>query len=152
MSCIAPNVAITGRPISSSIQRAESGQGILFVEDEPLVREVTAQVLEAAGYVVWKARNAAEAMRRFHQHGACIQLLITDVRLPDRSGPVLARYLQSMGALFPTILISGYPERVILKDSEGALQFDYLAKPFSAEALKLKVRQVLQRQCSVSQR
>jgi two-component system C4-dicarboxylate transport response regulator DctD len=152
MSCTAPNTAITGRLISSSVQQAESGEGILFVEDEPLVREVTAQVLEAAGYVVWTARNAAEAVRRFHQHGACIQLLITDVRLPDRSGPVLARQLQTMGGLFPTILISGYPERVILKDDEGVVQFDYLAKPFSAETLKRKVRQVLAQQYSLNQR
>lgn len=149
MSYAAPNAVRMERPISSGSQLAESGQGILLVEDEPLVREVTAEVLQSAGYVVWKARNAAEAMGIFRQHEAHIQLLITDVMLPDRSGPRLVGKLQSMGGVFRTILTSGYPERLTLKDRLNLPQFVYLAKPFSADVLKQKVRQVLEPQnCS----
>lgn len=137
------NALRTERPVSSELQLGELSVGILLVEDEPLVREVTAEVLRSAGYVVWKARNAAAAVRLFRQHEARIRLLITDVMLPDRSGPHLIGTLQSMGGGFRTILTSGYPERLALKGRLNLPEFVYLAKPFSADALKHKVRQVL---------
>jgi len=121
----------------------EARLGILVVEDEPLVREVTGEVLRGAGYVVWTARDAEDAIELFEWLRTEIQLLITDVTLPDLSGPRLAAKLYAMGGEFRTILTSGYPEpgtaeRQSLRDCV------YLAKPFSADSLIRKVSQTLQ--------
>jgi len=118
----------------------EGEQAILLVEDEGFVREVTCEVLRAAGHVVWKARTASEAVRVFRKHAARIKLLIVDMMLPDRSGSVLALELEGMGGAFRTILISGYPERA-LESKLNMLDCVYLAKPFSADLLIRKVQE-----------
>ena len=118
-------------------------QSVLLVEDERLVREVAGEILRSAGYRVWKAASSAEALRLFEQHHAEIRLLITDVVLPDDRGPQLAMKLQAAGEWVRTILISGYPERMIMKGMSDESAFFYLPKPFSAEILIRKVRQVL---------
>lgn len=129
--------------VSSSPALSKVVQGILLVEDERLVREVAGEVLRLAGYGVWKAASAADARRLFEQHSQDIKLLITDVVLPDDRGPELARKLRNFEGWLPTILISGYPERMITKGACEQSTFFYLAKPFSAEMLIQKVRQVL---------
>ena len=121
----------------------EPCQRILLVEDERLVREVAGEVLKSAGYEVWKAACAAEALQLFERHSKDLKLLITDVVLPDDRGPALAEKLLDAGGWFRTILISGYPERMIAKGVHAASTFFYLSKPFSAETLTRKVRQVL---------
>lgn len=118
-------------------------QSVLLVEDERLVREVAGEILRSAGYRVWKAANSAEALHLFEQHHAEIRLLITDVILPDDRGPQLAMKLQAAGEWVRTILISGYPERMIMKGIGSEPAFFYLPKPFSAAMLIGKVRQVL---------
>jgi len=67
---------------------------ILVVEDEDFVREVTCEVLLSAGYLVLRARTAAEALHLFTRNGGKLQLLLTDVVLPGRSGQMLAQGTQ----------------------------------------------------------
>ena len=129
--------------ISRSNALCGPDQDILLVEDERLVREVAGEILNSAGYRVWKAASAAEALHLFEQHHAEIKLLISDVVLPDARGPQLALKMQATAVWVRTILISGYPERMIMKGACGESMFFYLAKPFSAETLIRKVRQVL---------
>lgn len=128
----------------TSATEALSGldQNILLVEDERLVREVAGEILRSAGYRVWTAASSAEALLLFERHRGEIKLLITDVVLPDDRGPQLAMKLQATGEWVRTILISGYPERVIMKGVRGESMFFYLPKPFSAETLIRKVSQV----------
>jgi len=59
---------------------------ILLVEDEAFVREVAYEVLSRAGYRVLTAGNATEALQAFREHAGAVQLLLTDVVLPDRNG------------------------------------------------------------------
>lgn len=132
-----------GHPVSCGVRLEEGCEHILLVEDERLVRDVAAEVLTVAGYVVWKADSAAEATKIFKKYSASIGLLITDLVLPDDRGLALARKLQAVGGSFRTILISGYPERVILRNSLDVPEFSYLPKPFSSEALTRRVRHVL---------
>src|SRR6266568_2979141 len=129
-------------PVTGGTIAEENVEGILLVEDESFVRDITGEVLKAAGHVVWKARNATQAVRLFRRHAAQIKLLIVDVMLTDRSGPVLALELEGMGGMFRTIVISGYPESSI-KCKLNMLDCSYLPKPFSAELLVGKVRDVL---------
>ena len=80
---------------------------ILLVEDEDFVREAAFQILQAAGYRVLKARNAAEALRMFHQYGREIELLLTDIVIPGRNGGELAHDLKAMHQGLKIIFISG---------------------------------------------
>ena len=143
MSYIEHIAAPQEHPVCCGVQLVEGCEHILLVEGERLVRDVAAEVLTIAGYVVWKADSAAEATKIFRKCSASIGLLITDLVLPDDRGPELARKLQSLGGSFRTILISGYPERVILKNSADVPEISYLPKPFSAEALTRRVRHAL---------
>jgi len=114
---------------------------ILLVEDEAFVREVAYQILCSAGYRVFKARNAIDALLAFHQQGA-VHLLLTDVVLPDRNGCDLASEITNSCPGVKTIFISGYPENSVTRKGLRAGCF-YLRKPFSAVSLLRKIREVL---------
>jgi two-component system, cell cycle sensor histidine kinase and response regulator CckA len=103
---------------------------ILVVEDEDFVREVTCEVLLSAGYVVLRARTAAEAVRLFPRNGEGLQLLLTDVVLPGRSGQALAEELRAISPGLKTIFISGYPEVQISTQGLHEAGTFYLPKPF----------------------
>lgn len=117
-------------------------QTILFVEDEAFVREVTCEVLRAAGYRVLTAKNAAEAMRIYEARGDEVELLLSDVVLPGESGRVLAGKLRRQNPWLKILLVTGYAEQMGLRD---ATQEECLAKPFSTEMLLARVRQLLDR-------
>lgn len=119
---------------------------ILLVEDENFLRNVIQHVLSDAGYEVLVARDASEAERNFSLFGGSIDLLITDVVLPGRNGARLAADLTKLRPKLKTVLISGYPERVVrhCRPERGRKLF-YLAKPFTAEILTRKVHEVLNR-------
>jgi len=130
--CSSP-VAVPNRPIPT----------ILLVEDEAFVREVACEVLRVAGYRVLPARNAAEAVPAFLAHREEVQLLLTDVVLPDRNGRDLAFELVTLGQSFRIIFISGYPENSVTRNGFQKPGWFYLPKPFSAAALLQKVNEVM---------
>ena len=114
---------------------------VLLVEDENFVREVTNEVLKSAGYRVFTARNATEALA----HGESLRqvdLLLTDIVLPGKDGRVLAGVLRSLQPNLPVLFVSGYPLRLAeIAAAEPAEA--WLPKPYSVAALLQKVRQVL---------
>lgn len=122
-------------------QPAET-ETILLVEDEAFVREVACEVLRSAGYAVWTARNAAEAVRSYEQRCGGVDLLLTDVILPGESGRVLADRLRRENPRLKVLFVTGYAEQMGLRE---ALRDECLAKPFSTGALLRKVRQQLDR-------
>jgi DNA-binding response OmpR family regulator len=122
------------------------GRGtILFVEDENFLREVTCEILESAGYRVLKARTAAEAISVFDEYKTIVRLLLTDVVLPGQNGRDLATDLRIVSPKLKIIFISGYPENVVTRQGLQEDGMFYLPKPFSAQSLTRKVRQVLER-------
>jgi CheY-like chemotaxis protein len=115
---------------------AELGRDtILVVEDEDFVREVTCEVLLSAGYLVLRARTASEAAGLFTRNGEKLQLLLTDVVLPGRSGQALAQELRAIAPRLKTIFISGYPKNEISQQGLNDPGTFYLPKPFSAQML-----------------
>jgi two-component system, cell cycle sensor histidine kinase and response regulator CckA len=112
---------------------------ILVVEDENFVREVTAEILTAAGYRVLKARSAVEAMREFRQHQGEVELLVVDVVLPGKNGRDVAKELMRENPELRTVFISGYPEN----PAEFLHHTIYLPKPFSLASLMQKIRDVI---------
>ena len=131
----------------SIIADADSHRGrgtILLVEDETLLREVTSEILESAGYRVLKTRNAAEALSVFSECKAIVRLLLTDVVLPGQNGRDLANDLRSVSPKLKIIFTSGYPENVVTRHGIQADGMFYLPKPFSLQSLTRKVKQVLE--------
>ena len=116
---------------------------ILLVEDEAFVRDVAYQILSSAGYRVLAARNAADAVRAFRCHAEGVQLLLTDVVLPDQNGCDLALELVNGSGCLKAIVISGYPENSITRKGLLHPGWSYLPKPFSAAALLQRVKEVL---------
>jgi two-component system cell cycle sensor histidine kinase/response regulator CckA len=114
---------------------------ILFVEDEAFVREVAGKILRSAGYRVWRARSTEEALVIYKKCGEKIDLLLTDIVLPGASGPVLAKKLRAENPGIRILFTTGYVEK--MGNWNGDAQGEYLAKPFSAQALLQRVRQVL---------
>ncbi len=114
---------------------------VLLVEDESGVREVVRIFLQSAGYVVVEAASAAEAERLCREIGH-IDLLLSDVVIPDANGPELAARLRRMMPGMKTMLISGYPADAL---SLAGIDADaiYLPKPFSRAVLLRRVREAL---------
>jgi two-component system, cell cycle sensor histidine kinase and response regulator CckA len=126
---------------------APEGKGpptILLVEDEALVRDVVDEILSSAGYRVLKARSVGEALRIFHGYQGKVELLLTDVVLPDRNGYDLASEVALLCQGVRTIFISGYPENAVTRRGFRRGRCFYLAKPFSGHTLIQKVTEALQ--------
>jgi two-component system cell cycle sensor histidine kinase/response regulator CckA len=113
---------------------------ILLVEDETFVRNVTCEVLRAAGHRVLCSENSAEGDSLHDKHCDEIDLLITDVVLPGENGQTLATKLKRRKPNLKVLLISGYADQV-RQLQENLLE--YLAKPFSSLMLLERVRQLL---------
>ena len=120
-----------------------SPRTILLVEDEAFVRDVACEVLSRAGYRVLKARNATEALQVVREHAGGVQLLLTDVVLPDRNGCDLALELAALCDGVKSIFVSGYPENSITKNGLRQPGWSYLPKPFSVTSLIQKIKEIL---------
>jgi len=116
---------------------------VLVVEDEPGVREFAAVALRAYGYHAVVAQNAAHALALIEQ-GESVDLVLTDVVMPDMNGPELVRRLVALRPGIKALYMSGYTADVMVhhgvEDEDAAL----IQKPFRAEHLSAKVREVLQ--------
>jgi len=115
---------------------------ILLVEDEAFVREVTVQVLKSAGYAVLTASSGAEARHLYDQFCSEIDLLLSDVILPDENGRTLVQQLRSYNAELPALLVTGYAEQVE-SGPMALVGVECLPKPFSARTLLQTVKTVL---------
>jgi CheY-like chemotaxis protein len=111
---------------------------ILVVDDQPATLKVAHILLESFGYKVLSAANAQEAMILFRQHQDQIRLILTDVVMPDITGPQLAERLLRIKPDLRVIYMSGYPNDE-LRDG-GAV---FLSKPFNPAGLSKAVREAL---------
>jgi CheY-like chemotaxis protein len=114
---------------------------ILLVEDDVSVRRVTAGMLQRKGYRVRAPASPTDAIAVAEESGP-IDLLITDVVMPEMSGPALAARLTSSGAVTRVLYLSGYTDSTIARHglAEGEA---FLQKPFTIESLAQKVRSIL---------
>ena len=123
---------------------APSGtETILVVEDEEAVRGLTCRILKARGYTVLEASRPKDAILLCQQSETSIQLLVTDVVMPEMSGPELAAQLTASQPALNVLFVSGYADQAIVR--HGILDSDtaFLRKPFSPVELARKVREVL---------
>jgi PAS domain S-box-containing protein len=117
---------------------------ILLVEDDDQVRAVVLGILRKSGYHVLEARNAGEAILHCEKYPSVIHLLLTDVVMPQVSGPELATRLLASRPKMKVLCMSGYTEDSVLRHGLVHATMSYLQKPITAEALTQKVRVVLE--------
>jgi len=118
---------------------------IALVEDDPGVRSFAAAVLRRQGYTVIEAENGNRALARLSDRATPVDLLITDVVMPDMSGRRLAEQVAAAGLSARVLYMSGYTANAIVHHGMLDEGLDFLPKPFSADALTTKVREVLDR-------
>lgn len=120
------------------------GETILLVEDEPAVMQTCRRMLESLGYRVLIAGTPGEAVRLAAEHAGTLDLLLTDVVMPEMNGLDLARTLRASHPGLKCLFMSGYTADII--DSQGVLPegLHLVRKPFSLQDLALQVRKVLQ--------
>jgi len=119
---------------------------ILVAEDEAGPRLVVQRVLERCGYTVLLAASGTEALAVEQNHMAPIDLLLSDIVMPELGGADLARRLVRRRPLMKVLYMSGFPQRQVTGASEAIIpQAAFLAKPFTPDALARKVREVLNR-------
>lgn len=117
---------------------------ILLAEDEPFVRKAVSEALESAGYKVLLASNAVEALAVLQDEIDPINLLLTDVVMPNVSGHQLALQFRALSPRTEVLLMSGY-EAQLMKCENSIDGIGYLAKPFAITSLLQKVREELKR-------
>jgi signal transduction histidine kinase/ActR/RegA family two-component response regulator len=125
--------------------RSLSGsETVLLVEDQTEVRQVARNILRRYGYRVIEARNPVEALALSERHAAPIHLLVTDVILPQMSGPELAAQLRLRRPALRVLFTSGYAEGAELGGAFAEGTATFLEKPILPEALAQRVREVLE--------
>jgi two-component system, cell cycle sensor histidine kinase and response regulator CckA len=116
---------------------------VLLVEDDDQVRVVARGILRRNGYQVLEARSAGEALLHSEGHAGVIHLLLTDVVMPQMSGPELAKRLATARPDMKVLCMSGYTDDSIVRHGILEAHIAFLQKPITPETLTTKVRQVL---------
>jgi two-component system cell cycle sensor histidine kinase/response regulator CckA len=141
-------VLATPPPVASPLVGTET---VLVVEDTEALRELAKRLLRRLGYTVLVAANANEALELFDRNEA-IDVLLTDVVMPGASGPELTKQLVERRPGLKVLYMSGYTEDSIVQHGVVDPGIAFLQKPFTAETLGRKVREVLDRRPSGGQR
>lgn len=119
------------------------GETILVVDDEAAVRSLVRGILSAQGYKVVEAGDAETARHLAGEGGRAIDLLLTDMVMPGKSGTALARELVATRPDLKVLYISGYADPALFGADRLEPGSHFLQKPFTPAALTAKVREVL---------
>jgi two-component system, cell cycle sensor histidine kinase and response regulator CckA len=137
---VAPAAAGDGAPARKAAAKAadDTGHGtVLLVEDEEGLRGLNARGLTSRGYTVLQAANGFEAVEAFDSYFGTIDLVVSDVVMPEMDGPTLLIKLRSRDPDVKIIFVSGYAEEAFEKNlPEGdKYKYNFLAKPFTLKQL-----------------
>jgi two-component system, cell cycle sensor histidine kinase and response regulator CckA len=130
-------------PIASFNPAPPQKPVILLVEDESIVREVTREVLEHAGYQVLESDGPREALRLAAEHRGRIGLLLSDVVMPEMNGLDLALRIQQMQPRLIIVFMSGYADNAVLHKAVRDPLSTYIQKPFTVNVLLARVAEAL---------
>ena len=132
-------------PLRSTEMPLEGGaETILLVEDNDELRGAARGILEALGYSVAAAANGAEALATFERIGGLVDLVICDVVMPGMSGQEIVERIRAKSPGTRVLFMSGYTDNVVVRHGILEGEFEFLEKPFSADRLAAKIRQVLE--------
>ena len=134
--------AVRDRP-APPVEVPGGAETVLIAEDQPEVRRLALRILKGNGYRLLEASSGPEALELSHQHAGPIDLLVTDVIMPEMTGRELATRLRLSRPNIKVLYVSGYTADVIGRAGVVDAEVAYLPKPFTPAQLSIKVREVL---------
>jgi PAS domain S-box-containing protein len=140
---------VAGRDYPSEVEAVESepatrgSETVLLVEDEQAVRRATAEFLTLQGYTVLEAKDGVDALSVASNHGSNIDLLVTDVVMPNMSGGQLAEELVHLRPHTKLLFVSGYAGKTVIDHKVFDLETNFLQKPYTLKQFSLKIRAAL---------
>jgi CheY-like chemotaxis protein len=135
--------AVTRMPGVSTAKLQQGSETVLLVEDEDEVRAAVCESLQMRGYMVLKARHGKEAVMICRRHEGPIHLLLTDVVMPQMTGPELVRRISPLRPEMKVLFVSGYTSDALAQRHTMKPGTAFLQKPFTPDALARQVRVVL---------
>jgi two-component system, cell cycle sensor histidine kinase and response regulator CckA len=141
---VAANGAAKEPPVAAKPRADLTGQGtILLVEDEEGLRSLNARGLRSRGYSVIEASNGIEAMEALEQRNGAVDLVVSDVVMPEMDGPTLLKTMRGRNPDLKIIFVSGYAEDAFEKSLPENQQFAFLPKPFTLSQLVAAVKETM---------
>jgi two-component system cell cycle sensor histidine kinase/response regulator CckA len=141
---IAGALAATDQLLRAAANTDLTGQGtILLVEDEEGLRALNARGLTSRGYTVLEAGNGVEAIDVLEKSHGRVDLVVSDVVMPEMDGPTLLKELRSRDPELKIIFVSGYAEDAFQKHLPEDGQFAFLPKPFTLKQLVAAVKDTM---------
>jgi two-component system, cell cycle sensor histidine kinase and response regulator CckA len=133
------------QPVAEVKPRTDlTGQGtILLVEDEEGLRSLNARGLRSRGYNVVEASNGVEALEALEQENGAVDLVVSDVVMPEMDGPTLLKSMRIRNPDLKIIFVSGYAEDAFEKSLPENQQFAFLPKPFTLSQLVAAVKETM---------
>jgi two-component system cell cycle sensor histidine kinase/response regulator CckA len=116
---------------------------VLLVEDEEAVRRGGKRMLETRGYTVHEAGSGVEALEILEELEGKVDVVVSDVVMPEMDGPTLLRELRKIYPDMKFIFVSGYAEDAFARNLPADAKFGFLPKPFSLKQLAVAVREML---------
>jgi PAS domain S-box-containing protein len=132
----------TAAPVAC-VDQDRGSETVLIVEDEPQVRAIAVSMLKSRGYTVLEAADAAQALAVAGETPK-IEMLVSDVVMPDLSGPEVASRIQMAHPEIRVLFMSGYTDEAVSRHGVNGGGVAFLQKPFTGRQLARKVREVLQ--------
>ncbi len=129
--------------VKANVAVSRGTETVLVVEDEDQVRAVVRQALELHGYHVLDASNGGQALHVLERPDRAIDLVVTDVMMPQMTGPEFAERATRLNRDLKVLFISGYTDKAVVHQGIVTAGTAYLQKPFSPDSLARKVREVL---------
>jgi PAS domain S-box-containing protein len=132
-------------PVGTADQRMPQvgNETLLLVEDEAAVRASVKRLLEWHGYTVLEARNGTDALRVYEANPTGIDLVLTDVVMPEMGGHELIERLRAQRPELRVLFMSGYTERAFTSNGSMPAGTGFVEKPFTVETLMRRLREVL---------
>jgi two-component system cell cycle sensor histidine kinase/response regulator CckA len=140
----AANGAAKDHPAEPKARTDLTGQGtILLVEDEEGLRSLNARGLRSRGYSVIEASNGVEALEALEEKDGAVDLVVSDVVMPEMDGPTLLKTMRGKNPDLKIIFVSGYAEDAFEKSLPENQQFAFLPKPFTLSQLVAAVKETM---------
>jgi CheY-like chemotaxis protein len=120
-----------------------SGESVLVVEDDALLLDINTTMLEGLGYKVLAAVTPGEALRLAEEHAGAIDLLMTDVVMPEMNGRQLEKLIQNSNPGMICLFMSGYTANVVSHNGVLDKDVNFIQKPFTLKDMAMKIREAL---------
>lgn len=137
-----PSWELDQQPILETM--VEGTETILVIEDNAMIRTLVKNYLSSIGYTVLLAADGVEGLRHVRSHQGVIHLALTDVVMPEMSGPEFVEQMKSLSPDTKVLYMSGYPEQEVYNKGVHLDQANFIQKPFLLENLARVIRVILE--------